>query len=374
MGGRFDRYILAQLLMLFGLFALVLVLVYWVNRAVVLFDQLIANGQSAAVFLEFTALSLPNVIRVVLPIAAFGGTVYAVNRLISESELVVVQATGFSPWRLVRPVIAFGIIIFLLSSILAHLLVPVSSLRLTERTAEISENMTARLLSEGRFLHPADGVTFYIREITPLGALSNIFLSDARAEGRTITYTAREALLIRGEEAPSLVMIDGMAQVYDEASRRLSVTRFDDFAFDLQGLVEGIASDRRRPGELSTLALLAATPETQELTRSSRATLIAEAHERFSNALNGLVAPLIGFAALLIGGFSRFGVWRQIIGAIFALIVVQMVTQAGQGAVLGDERLWPLAYAGPAVGVLMAWGLLLLAARPTLLRFRRIRP
>ena len=33
---RFDRYILSQLMMLFGFFALVLVMVYWVNRAVVL--------------------------------------------------------------------------------------------------------------------------------------------------------------------------------------------------------------------------------------------------------------------------------------------------------------------------------------------------
>src|SRR6056297_2753879 len=98
--GRFDRYLLSQLLMLFGFFALVLVLVYWVNRAVVLFDQLIANGQSALVFLEFSALTLPNVIRIVLPIAAFAGTLYVTNKLSSESELVVVQATRFSPWRL----------------------------------------------------------------------------------------------------------------------------------------------------------------------------------------------------------------------------------------------------------------------------------
>ncbi len=72
---------------LFGFFALVLVLVYWVNRAVVLFDQLIANGQSAGVFVEFTALTLPNVIRLVLPIAAFAASIYVANRLSSLSEL-----------------------------------------------------------------------------------------------------------------------------------------------------------------------------------------------------------------------------------------------------------------------------------------------
>lgn len=371
MNGRFDRYLLSQLLMLFGFFALVLVLVYWVNRAVVLFDQLIANGQSAAVFLEFTALSLPNVIRVVLPIAAFAGTVYVANRLTSESELVVVQATGFSPWRLVRPVLVFGIFVFAMASILAHVLVPISLSRLSERTAEISENMTARLLTEGQFLHPADGVTFYIREISPVGELRNVFLSDARNTEVTMTYTAREALLIRGERAPTLVMVDGMAQRYEADGRNLSVTRFDDFAFDLEGLVDAIVAGRRHPQELSTGELLAASEATQRLTSTSRSRLIAEAHERIGNSLNGLVAPLIGFATLLLGGFSRFGIWRQIIGAIFALIVVQMLTRMGQDIVQDNGDLWPAAYIGPGFGLVLGFGLLALAANPSWLKFRR---
>lgn len=354
--------------MLFGFFALVLVLVYWVNRAVVLFDQLIANGQSAAVFLEFTALTLPNVVRVVLPVAAFAGTIYVTNRLTSESELVVVQATGYSPWRLVRPVMVFGTIVFLMSSVLAHLLVPFSTARLADRTAEISENMTARLLSEGRFLHPAKGVTFYIREISSVGVLQNVFLTDARTEGRTITYTAREALLVRGDGSPSLVMIDGMAQAYDVEGRRLSITRFEDFAFDLDGLISNIGRGRARPNELSTPALLAASEEAQALTGATRDVLIAEAHERISNALNGFVAPLIGFAILLLGGFSRFGIWRQIIGAILALILIQMLTQAGQGMVRGNASVWPVAYLGPSVGLLGVVVILSLAAHPAFFR------
>ena len=68
---RFDRYVLSQLMVLFGFFALVLVAVYWVNRAVVLFDRLITDGHSAMVVLEFTALSLPAVIALVLPMATF---------------------------------------------------------------------------------------------------------------------------------------------------------------------------------------------------------------------------------------------------------------------------------------------------------------
>ena len=110
---RIDRYMLSQLFLLFGFFALVLVALFWINRAVLLFDRLIDDGQSAMVFLEFTALGLPNLITTVLPIAAFAGTVYVTNRLTSESELVVVQATGYSPWRLARPVLMFGVVVFI---------------------------------------------------------------------------------------------------------------------------------------------------------------------------------------------------------------------------------------------------------------------
>ncbi len=108
---RFDHYMLAQLMKVFGFFALVLVLVYWINRAVLLFDQLIADGQSAAVFVEFTLLSLPNVIRLVLPMAAVAAAIYVTNRLSQDSELVAMQATGYGPFRLARPVLYFGVIV-----------------------------------------------------------------------------------------------------------------------------------------------------------------------------------------------------------------------------------------------------------------------
>ncbi len=372
MTGRFDRYFLGQLTLLFGFFALVLVLVYWVNRAVVLFDQLIANGQSATVFLEFSALSLPNVIRIVLPIAAFAGTVYVTNRLTSESELVVVQATGFSPWRLVRPVFVFGVLVFLLASLLAHILVPASLSRLAVRTAEISENMTARLLTEGQFLHPAEGVTFYIRNITANGELQNVFLSDARDPDISTTYSARTAYLLRGDDSPTLVMRDGMAQRLDNDTRQLATTRFDDFAFNLAGLIETPDSAARRSTEFGTPALFRADPVVQALTGDTRDELIAEAHDRIVGALNSLVAALVGFAALLVGGFSRFGIWRQIVAAIVCLIIIQSLSTFGQDVVRSNAASWPMAYIGVVFGLVVTAVCLFLASRPGLLR-RRVR-
>ena len=164
---RFDRYMLSQFLVLFGFFALVLVSIVWINKAVSIFDKLIGDGQPAWVFLEFTALTLPAVIGVILPIAAFAAAVYVIHRLSSESELTVMQAMGYSPLRLMRPVLVFGLIVALMMSVLAHLLIPNSMSQLRLREDEVSRNISAQLLSDGEFLHPAPGITFYIREITP---------------------------------------------------------------------------------------------------------------------------------------------------------------------------------------------------------------
>ena len=361
---RFDRYLLSHLLALFGFFSLLLVSVYWVNRAVGLFDQLIGDGQSALVFVEFSLLTLPNVIRLVLPISTFAAAVYVANRLMNDSELVVMQATGFSSFRLARPVVLFGLIVMLMMSMLTPVLVPASRAALTERSAEIADNITARFLRDGQFMHPATGLTLYIREITPNGELRDVFLSDDRSAGTTLTYTARRALLARGDQGPKLLMFDGMTQQLDQASRRLSVTRFADVTYDLGGLLGGAAAGARTVDEASTLELLRATPALVAELGSPRANLLQEGHSRIAQPFLAVAAALIGFGALLLGAFSRFGLWRQIGVAVVLLIVVQLINTQGTGVAIRSDLAWPAVYAAPLVGIAIGFSLLWLSQRP----------
>lgn len=359
---RIDRYILGQFLQYFGFFALVIAGVYWVNKAVSLFDQLIGDNQSVWVFVQFSLLTLPQVIKLILPIAAFIAAVYATNRLMGDSEMVVMQATGFSPFRLARPVIWFGLIVTLMASILTHVLVPQSRSALAEARSALSENLTAQFLEAGTFTHPAAGVTLYIREISDLGELRDIFLQDARDTGRRATYTAPSALFVRGENGPKLIMLGGMAQVMD-ATRRLSVTRFADFTYDLGAMLVGDAPHGRSDDELSTRELLSPTDALMAETGQSGPTLVFTGHQRLAEPFLGLAVALVGFAALLVGGFNRFGLWRQIAMAVMALVVVQGIatTAAGVGARL--DKGWLLAYVAPLVGLALGVGLLAWAGR-----------
>ena len=365
---RFDRYLLSQLIIVFGFFSLVLILVYWINRAVLLFDQLIADGQSAVVFLEFSALSLPNIIRIVLPLSAFAASVYVANRMTAESELIVVQATGFSAFRMARPVLIFGLFVTGLMSVLTHVLVPISLTQLNQRQAEIAQTATSRILREGQFLTPTEGVTVYIREITPEGELRDIFLSDSRNRAESMIYTATRAFIVRSDNGPQLVMIEGLAQTLRQDSGRLIATSFDDFTYDIGAMIRMPDTSRRSARELSTLDLLSPSPAIVDETRESAGALILEGHDRFGQSILATVAALIGFSALLTGGFSRFGLWRQIIGAIILVILVKLVETLTVSVMEQTPYLWPLTYLPALTGLGIVWFLLYWSERPMLFK------
>lgn len=355
---RFDRYLLSQLLALFGFFSLVLVAVYWVNRAVGLFDRIIGDGHSLLIFLEISALTLPNVIRIVLPVSAFVATVYLTNRLTQESELVVMQATGFSPFRLARPVIVFGLIVTGFMLVLMNVIVPESRSTLSSREAALSENVTARFLKEGQFLHPAKGVTVFIRDINDRGELLDLFLSDERDSADRRIYTARSAILARTDDGPKLLMFDGMIQRLG-ADRRIAVTRFSDVTYSLQ---DTLSTSTRRGADIEAMTTWALLTGGQQ-DRWSPARFAQEVHSRLSQPFLALAATLVGFATLLLGAFSRFGLWRQIAGAVAILIVMQLVTTLASAEAQKNADAWPLLYLSPAAGLLAAVVILWLSGR-----------
>lgn len=363
----FDRYLLSQMLTLFGFFSLVLVAVYWVNRAVSLFDSLIAGGQNVAIFFEFTALALPNVIVNVLPVSALVATIYGINRMSGDSELVVAQTSGVGPFALARPVLVFGAIVLVLVSLLSHVLVPASRAALGDRGAEISRDITGRFLKEGEFLHPGTGVTVYVREITENGELRGIFLQDRRSPNTNTTYAAERAILLQTNGIPSLVMFEGMAQTLQQDTQNLTVVTFEDFTYDLATLA---GSSARAPGlrELPTPAVLRASPEDQNRTGADLAAFRYEAHARFGEPLFAATLPMLALGIMMLGRYSRMGLWRQIVGAVFLAILVQMLGNLAKTEVLKDAARWPLIYVPPLISLCIGLGALGLAAAGPLRR------
>ena len=359
--GRINTYILKQLLKMFGFFALVLVLIYWINRAVSLFDRLIADGQSALVFLEFTSLTLPWMISAIAPIAGFAAVIYVIHRLATDRELVVVQSAGLSVAQIAKPVWGFAISLAVLTLVLSSILVPISQAQLHQRQMEVAENLTARLLTEGKFLTPSDTITFYLRHITAEGQLEGVFLNDASDPGKNITYSAAKAFLVRSEVGPRLVLIDGVIQNLDLTTDKLAVTRFNDLVINIGQIVSPGGTAAKRSEHFTSLQLIAQLTSAPDMNQSARFDILYTLHQRLAGPLLSMCLVLIGFAVMVTARYSRFGLWRPILVAVICLILVKFV----EGLCMDYSRqnqdaLWVL-YLPFLCGAVLSYGIIFTA-------------
>src|SRR5512135_2465947 len=79
-------------------------------------------GQAAVV----VALNLPGHLYEILPVAALIGTLFALSRLVANSEYAVMRVSGLSNWRVAGYFGAIGVILALLVLLLGEYVSPLS--------------------------------------------------------------------------------------------------------------------------------------------------------------------------------------------------------------------------------------------------------
>src|SRR5918999_2428307 len=110
--GLIERYILRNAAAAFVVCLVALTLVIWVTEILKQLDLLTGKGQTMMMFFTVTLLSLPALITVIAPVAVFAATLYALNKLNGDSELIVMSAAGIAPARLLRPFLLLGACVF----------------------------------------------------------------------------------------------------------------------------------------------------------------------------------------------------------------------------------------------------------------------
>jgi lipopolysaccharide export system permease protein len=360
---RLDRYILGQLIAAFGFFVLIFTGVVWLTQAVRLIDTVVASGQSARIFVEFSGLILPQVFVIVLPLAGIGAALYALNKLYTDSELIVMMGAGLGPLAMLRPVAIFGCLIALGSGLTLMVLVPRAGAELAERTRAIRSDLANALIVERQFLHPIDGLTLFITESNGQGEMAGLFINDQRDPERPVTYSAERARLVREGMEARLVMFEGVALSSSGDGQQLTTVRFDQFVFDLSDLIAREGLRVPRPSEYQVTELLRPTPAMLASGRYTLGDYVAEAHYKLTTPLLAMLYPMIALVTLLAGGYRRSGFGRRVAVAIAVAALLQILTFAARAQVQTNAGLWPLMYVPVLLGALYLGVLLLRLSR-----------
>ncbi|MES3630912.1 MAG: LptF/LptG family permease [Longimonas sp.] len=106
---RFDWHIVARVLKGFVLFVAALIVFFIVLHWVEYNDDFIDRGADMRdVFLVYYPAYTPEIIRLTSPLAIFLACIYVTGRLAQEVQLVALQTSGVSLYRLMRPYVLVG--------------------------------------------------------------------------------------------------------------------------------------------------------------------------------------------------------------------------------------------------------------------------
>src|SRR6266480_3636938 len=286
--GSIDRYIIRTTLASFALVLVSLTGVIWITQALRGIDLMTSQGQTILTFLGVTSLVIPALVLIISPIALMIAVSHTLNKLATDSEIIVMNAAGFSPFRLFRPFFYATCVVALLVAFIAAYLAPDGMRRLKQWDADITADVLANILQPGRFAQLDQNLTIRIRERQPGGLLSGIFIDDRRDPNERVSIIADHGTVVKNEGGSFLILEDGNLERFEVGKHDPAMVAFGRYAFDMskfsnQGRDITLGIRERYLWEL--LAPLASDPVYVQLPGQFR----AELHDRF-------MAPIYPFA------------------------------------------------------------------------------
>src|ERR1700726_5223184 len=210
--GSIGWYVFRTTMVAFLITLVSLTVVIWFTQAMRDFDLITSQRQTLFVFVGITGLIIPLLIMILAPIALVMAAAHDLNKLSSDSEIIVMNAAGMSPWLLLWPFLAAALVVSVLVGGIAAYISPLSLRELRDWAAEVRADILTNIVQPGRFTTVSGNLTFHIADRRPNGLLVGIFLDDRRDPKEHATYLAEQGEIVKNDTGSFLVLEKGSVQ------------------------------------------------------------------------------------------------------------------------------------------------------------------
>ena len=329
--------------------------IVWLTQILKFLDFMVSRGLTLGDFMTLTGLMLPSLLFVLVPVSVSIAVIYSYNRLMVESELIVLNAVGVSKWQLAKPALMMGAACMLLCYMLSLYLLPLANEKFQDIRTFFRDKYASVLLEEGVFNTPMDGMTVFVRTRDDANNLGGILLHDSRNAKAVVTMIADTGRMEQTAAGPRFYLNNGMRQQWREGT--VSWLAFNEYAMDIAFYGHDI-SRKRSPDERKVADLF----NTEGLTDKQAAAYRAEGHHRLVWPLLALSLPAFALAMLFSSEFNRRGQVRRLMLASIGIVGIVILYFAARSASV--QQAWMAASLYVLVlGVLVISSYLLLSAR-----------
>jgi lipopolysaccharide export system permease protein len=322
--GSIDKYIFRTTLASFAVVLVSLTGVIWITQALRDIDLMTSQGQTILTFLGVTSLVIPALVLIIAPIALMIAISHTLNKLATDSEIIVMNAAGLSPFRLFRPFIYATCVVAVMVAFIAAYLAPDGMRRIKQWDADITADVLTNILQPGRFAQLEQNLTVRIRERRPGGLLAGVFIDDRRDPNERVSIVADHGTVLKNGSGSFLILEDGNLERLEADKRDPAMVAFGRYAFDMskfsnhdQAVALGI---RER-----YLWELLYPDENDPIYKQLPGQFRAELHDRFMSPIYPFAFAALTFAFLGTPRTTRQSRNFSIGGSILAVFGLRMI-------------------------------------------------
>ena len=348
--GSISHYIFRTTIGVFLVVLVSLTAVIWVTQALRDIDLMTNQGQTILVFVGITGLIIPLLVLVIAPIALLIAVAHTLNKLSTDSEIIVMNAAGMSPWFLFRAFMSVALVVSILVMAISAYFAPKGLRMLRDWLTEVRANVVSTIVQPGRFTPIEAGVTIRIRERLHTGQLVGIFLDDQRNPNQRITVLAQTGDLLDNDNGTYLVLQKGVVQRQETGKNDPAMVVFDRYAFDLSQFAGGSQAVKYSIRERYLWQLMFPDP-TDQFYIEQPGQFRAELHDRLIAPLYPIAFVVIAFAYLGAPRTNRQSRALSMVGAISAVALLRLIGFAS--TLFGAAAPWMLSlqYVGIAIAI-----------------------
>jgi lipopolysaccharide export system permease protein len=307
----------------------------------------VSQRQAAFMLLKLVLLSAPYLVALVLPISAFVATLYAINKLHTEQEIVVCFAAGMSRWQVTSPAMRLCAYAGMVMLVLNLWVAPTCERITRQLQFQIRTDLVGSLVKPGEFTESPGGLTVYAQSIDAQNVMHNMFIHTLKADKSSATYDAKTGIIVKRPTGPVLVMRNGSNEQFTAAGT-LNFLRFEEYTLDLTPYVNTQDVLAYKPSDMYLHELVFADKHA-DINKPLRRKMWAEANSRLATPLYIPAFVLFALLAVIGGSFSRLGYARRIGGAAIATLLVRLLGVTIEAACENSPALNFLQYVVPLV-------------------------
>jgi LPS export ABC transporter permease LptF/LPS export ABC transporter permease LptG len=348
-----DRYVAREIVPPTGLGLLLFTFILLLDQISSLMKILVSRGADLSTVVRALLYILPSILSVTIPMAFLLGVLLAFGRLASESEIVALRASGISPARLLRPVMALAALAGMATFYVMAVALPAANQSYREIVfalivSKAKTGVKPRVFTDEDLV---PGMVLYVSDIpSESGRWKDVFVQDVRTpqKPRVILAKTGELVIEKGRKYVALELHDGAIHAFNaDKPESYEETRFKGAAIFPLPFEQFFPSVPLAKGDRE-MGLADLEQKIQEMKAAKKtpkdwAPYAVEWHKKFAIAFACVVFGLLGLG-LSLGSKkeARSAAFGLSIGVIFTYyVIIRLGEQAGDtGLVSPAVSMW----------------------------------